>query len=364
VSLQALANGGSISAALASLRRARERGLRAPVVIFGYFNTFRAYGTERLATDARDAGADAVLCVDLPPESAAVELAGLPNVPLITPTTSMARMPAIAAGAPFIYCVSLLGVTGARAEIPAELPAYLERVKSALGPDRPPIVVGFGISSRHTYAQVSALADGVVVASAMLERMLKSGMELLEPSLSPSLQLTPCHPAGEEVAVARAFACELTARTGALPFPERSQHSAAAVPKAVATPVNRGAGWYGDFGGAYIPETLRFAVEELEAAFESARNDPSFWAELRSYDSYVGRPTPLHEAKGLSALGGARVWLKREDLAHTGAHKINNALGQALLAKRLGKRRIIAETGAGQHGVAGNAAVVDCQLCL
>src|SRR5687768_15386798 len=111
---------------------------------------------------------------------------------------------------------------------------------------------------------------------------------------------------------------------------------------------------FGDFGGRYIPETLVGAHEELERAYEEARRDPAFHAELADLQKhYVGRPTALYFAERLTRrAGGARIWLKREDLAHTGAHKINNALGQALLAKRLGKPRIIAETGAGQHGVA------------
>lgn len=111
---------------------------------------------------------------------------------------------------------------------------------------------------------------------------------------------------------------------------------------------------FGPYGGQYVPETLMPALIELEQAFMEARQDAAF---QRNYDrlmaSYVGRPTPLTHAQRLTEqLGGAQVYLKREDLAHTGAHKINNALGQALLAKRMGKRRIVAETGAGQHGVA------------
>jgi len=111
---------------------------------------------------------------------------------------------------------------------------------------------------------------------------------------------------------------------------------------------------FGEFGGRYIPETLVGAHEELERAYTEALADPSFAAELSDLQKhYVGRPTALYHAERLSRkAGGARIWLKREDLAHTGAHKINNALGQALLARRLGKPRIIAETGAGQHGVA------------
>src|SRR5438093_1022240 len=113
-------------------------------------------------------------------------------------------------------------------------------------------------------------------------------------------------------------------------------------------------GYFGEFGGRYVPETLVEPVEALERAYFEVRDDPAFGAELdRLLKHYVGRPTPMYEAARLTeAFGGARIFLKREDLTHTGAHKINNALGQALLAKRMGKGRIVAETGAGQHGVA------------
>jgi tryptophan synthase beta chain len=110
---------------------------------------------------------------------------------------------------------------------------------------------------------------------------------------------------------------------------------------------------FGPYGGQYVPETLMPALAELELAWIDARADPGFRAELeRLLHDYVGRPSPLYHAERLSAAAGHPIYLKREDLNHTGAHKINNALGQALLAKRMGKRRIIAETGAGQHGVA------------
>jgi len=110
---------------------------------------------------------------------------------------------------------------------------------------------------------------------------------------------------------------------------------------------------FGAFGGRYVPETLIPALDELEAAYEAASADPAFRHELSELlSTYVGRPSPLSEAPRFSELVGARVLLKREDLNHTGAHKINNTVGQVLLARRMGKRRIIAETGAGQHGVA------------
>ena len=117
-------------------------------------------------------------------------------------------------------------------------------------------------------------------------------------------------------------------------------------------PVNE-CGYYGEFGGAYIPEVLRKNIDELNAAFRRYVNDADFRNDFdRLLHDYVGRPTPLYYASRLSEKYGANIFLKREDLNHTGAHKINNAIGQALLAKRMGKKRIIAETGAGQHGVA------------
>lgn len=114
------------------------------------------------------------------------------------------------------------------------------------------------------------------------------------------------------------------------------------------------AGRFGPYGGRYVPETLMAALEELEAAYAQAKEDAAFQRELdRLLHQYAGRPTPLfHAARLTQKLGGAQIYLKREDLLHTGAHKINNCLGQGLLARRMGKRRIIAETGAGQHGVA------------
>ncbi|MBU0719312.1 MAG: tryptophan synthase subunit beta [Planctomycetota bacterium] len=126
-------------------------------------------------------------------------------------------------------------------------------------------------------------------------------------------------------------------------------------------------GRFGPFGGQYVPETLMLAVRQLEQAYAQAKNDPDYWAELHGYlADYVGRPSPLYFAKRLSdRLGGARIFLKREDLNHTGAHKINNTLGQAMLARRMGKPRIIAETGAGQHGVAtATAAAVFGMECV
>ena len=124
------------------------------------------------------------------------------------------------------------------------------------------------------------------------------------------------------------------------------------VPEVTRPPDDRGR--WGDFGGRFVAETLAAPLEELTLAFEDARHDPEFWAEYEALQRhFVGRPTPITELKRLSQkLGGARIALKREDLCHTGAHKINNTIGQCLLAKRMGKQKVVAETGAGQHGVA------------
>lgn len=129
-------------------------------------------------------------------------------------------------------------------------------------------------------------------------------------------------------------------------------------------------GYFGAYGGRFVPETLMPALDELTAAYHEALRDPAFQAALMHLQqTYTGRPTPVTYAKRLSEyLGGAQIYLKREDLAHTGAHKINNALGQALLAKRMGKQRVVAETGAGQHGVASATAAallgLDCHVYM
>lgn len=137
----------------------------------------------------------------------------------------------------------------------------------------------------------------------------------------------------------------LRADVGACTGPEDSK-------EAGAVPDERG--YFGPYGGRFVPETLMPALEKLEQAYKQAQNDAAFWSELDGLlRDYAGRPTPLFFARRLTAhFGGAKIYLKREDLAHTGAHKINNALGQGLLARRMGKSRLVAETGAGQHGVA------------
>jgi tryptophan synthase beta chain len=139
--------------------------------------------------------------------------------------------------------------------------------------------------------------------------------------------------------------------TTTTPSPQSGEMTNESVDTQLSTPAP---GYFGEFGGQFVPETLMVALRELEAEYEAAKNDDAFKAELSGLlRDFAGRPTPLYFAERLTEhFGGAKIFLKREDLLHTGAHKINNALGQALLARRMGKPRLIAETGAGQHGVA------------
>jgi len=312
---------------------ARSKGLTVPVVFMGYTNPFFSYGEEKLISDCKAAGIDGFIVVDSPPEASRSFLEGcakhgLSYIPLITPTTSEARLRLIDSVADsFVYCVSLLGVTGARNEISAELPSFIERVRKNVSK---PIAIGFGVSTREIKDRMAQLGEGVVVGSVFIQVMGAA-----EP--------------GKVAEAVEAKARYFTENTSTVTLPV-CPASPSAERSIVEEPTQ---GVFGRFGGRYVPETLMGALNELEEAYNKAKEDPSFLEEVRSFDSYVGRPTPLYHAKHLSeVVGGAQIWLKREDLAHTGAHKINNAIGQAVLARRMGKQRIIAETGAGQHGVA------------
>eukprot|EP00968_Pinguiococcus_pyrenoidosus_P018234 scaffold1876_cov257-Pinguiococcus_pyrenoidosus.AAC.2 len=354
------------------VREARSKGLTVPVVLMGYFNPFLAFGVDKLIEQAKEAGVDGLIIVDLPPEEDAqfiekCNAAGLSFVPLITPTSTDERVARLSASAgSFLYCVS---VTGAE-----ELPQAAKRVRprphhaflrcfplpdyrhhrrcwrdrrgpAGLRRARPQVhrqAAGGWLWHQDPragilrVAEVSQIADGVVVGSAIVNSV----------SLDKSL--------AENAAYLEEFCASL--KSG---VQERSEENVAGKSGPLSeadaeTLATYGDSHFGDFGGRYIPETLLRAHMELEAAYKEAMEDPAFKEEIDFYRrEFIGGPTPLYLAKRLTEkCGGARIWLKREELAHTGAHKINNAVGQALLAKRLGKKRIIAETGAGQHGVA------------
>jgi tryptophan synthase len=329
-----------INQCLDMVKKAREMGLTVPVVLMGYFNPFLQYGIEKLCEETKEAGADGFIVVDLPPQEG-LELNkaclkhGLSNVPLVAPTSSGKRIEALAnMASTFLYCVSVTGVTGAREELPEDLEEFITRVRSKTGL---PLAVGFGVSNSAMVQGIANIADGVVVGSQILKAMDSLGDDASTEQRASAIRDAIAH-----------LRTGVTQGAGA----KNQATKLGQIPEAWVEEAN--ASRFGNFGGQYIPETLSVAFEEIEKSYNELKDDPSFRAELDEYRrDFVGGPTPLHKADRLTELaGGATIWLKREDLAHTGAHKINNAIGQALLAKRIGKPRIIAETGAGQHGVA------------
>jgi len=328
---------------LSMVKAARDQGLTVPVVLMGYYNPFFQFGIDKMCQQTKDHGADGFIVVDLPPEEGA-QLAkscnkyGLSNIPLVAPTTTDQRIRHLAQTAStFIYCVSTTGVTGARSELPSSLGELIARVRRHTDL---PLAVGFGISDPKMVQCVANLADGVVVGSAIIKAIQKAG-----------------NTTSEHVAAVKRIVSDLSGgcRQGADASNQakilgRKPQNEVADEIAKLSLKSR----FGKFGGQFIPETLSEAFREIEEEYEKMKDDSNFLAELQEYrEDFVGGPTPLHKADRLTEIcNGATIWLKREDLAHTGAHKINNAIGQAILAKKIGKPRIIAETGAGQHGVA------------
>ena len=275
-----------------------------------------------------------------------------------------------------------MGVTGATGKLSSGLPELLDRVHKYSG--GVPAAVGFGVSTREHFLEVGSIAEGVVIGSQIVTTLANA-------------------PAGEGARRVETYCSEITGRkvgrhdvtedvleymdndrptqNGDNVINEHNQENGHGSTNGhvqvdgVIKPGQNGSGpglatqlealnmkngdtaaipsRFGEFGGQYVPESLMDCLAELEAGFNSAIDDPKFWKEFRSYYPYMGRPGHLHRAERLTHhAGGSSIWLKREDLNHTGSHKINNALGQILLARRLGKTQIIAETGAGQHGVA------------
>jgi len=367
---QALKNGVTVTSTLQMVRDARKKGLKAPVMLMGYYNPLLAYGEEKMLDDAKEAGVNGFIMVDLPPEEAVsfkrlCTKAGLSYIPLIAPATSESRMKTLCKIADsFIYVVSRMGVTGASGSMNAALPELLDRVhKYSNGV---PAAVGFGVSTRDHFESVGKIAEGVVIGSQIITTLAEA-------------------PAGEGAKKVEEYCAMITDRDGKKGTTrevgivetmdgakEPTDVHVDGVVKDEDTPDGPGLAdqlealntdepqnsnklpqRFGEFGGQYVPESLMDCLRELEEGFNEAKNDPKFWEEYRTYYPYMGRPGQLHLAERLSEhAGGANIWLKREDLNHTGSHKINNALGQILLARRLGKTEIIAETGAGQHGVA------------
>jgi tryptophan synthase len=259
-----------------------------------------------------------------------------------------------------------MGVTGATGTMNADLPNLLKRVKEYSG-DKP-TAVGFGVSTRDHFLSVAQIADGVVIGSQIITTLSEApagqGAKAVEEYCAqvcgrrnaPNGGLTrevgiveaidgAQEPNGDNVHV-DGIIRENGKEPGLVDQIEALNTDGPVDPAAI--PAR-----FGEFGGQYVPESLMDCLSELEEGFNQIKDDPAFWEEYRTYYPWMGRPGQLHIAERLTEhAGGANIWLKREDLNHTGSHKINNALGQILLARRLGKTEIIAETGAGQHGVA------------
>ncbi|CAO3643315.1 unnamed protein product [Cunninghamella echinulata] len=353
---ESLKHGTDITMCLQMVRDARKKGLTVPIVFMGYYNPVLAYGEERLVRDCKEAGVHGYILVDLPPEeshsfrSKCIQY-GLSFVPLIAPTTTEKRMALLAKVADsFIYVVSRMGVTGEQKTVNEELPNMIARIKKYTDVN---LAVGFGVSTREHFLQVGAHAEGVVIGSRIIN-LIRESLSSGNTNVAQVVEQYASEVTGRQVPT-------LSTTTGSVAAPELtdavSQGVVVEQQEQKADPIVRNfydlETRFGDFGGAYVPEALVDCLSQLERVFIDCKNDPEFRKEFESYYDYISRPSQLQFANRLTEdAGGARIWLKREDLNHTGSHKINNAVGQILLAKRLGKKRIIAETGAGQHGVA------------
>ncbi|KAH0365411.1 tryptophan synthase-like protein, partial [Aureobasidium melanogenum] len=368
---QALKNGVNIVSTIQMVKDARKRGLRAPVMLMGYYNPVLSYGEDKILKDCKAAGVNGFIMVDLPPEEAVrfrnhCSKIGLSYIPLIAPATSENRMKLLCKIADsFIYVVSRMGVTGATATVNTALPDLLERVHKYSGGVS--AAVGFGVSTREHYLSIGSMAEGVVIGSQIIQTLADApagqGAQAVEDYLDGITQrrdIIKAQPREggvfenevedgmpEEIHVDGVVKEEDTPNGPGLADQIEALNTDGPMDSS-AIPAR-----FGEFGGQYVPESLMDCLRELEDGFKAAINDEKFWEEYRSHYEWMGRPGHLHMAERLTEhAGGANIWLKREDLNHTGSHKINNALGQVLLARRLGKTEIIAETGAGQHGVA------------
>lgn len=334
----ALNNGMTVVKTLELVTKAREAGVTIPIILMGYYNPILQYDEEKFTKDARAAGANGCIVVDLPPEEAVKfrnlsAKADLSYIPLVAPSTTDERLTLLSKIADsFIYVVSRMGSTGASTSVSSNLDELITRVRKFS--KEIPLAVGFGISTREHYQTVGALAEGVVIGSKVVTYIGESEE-------------------GQRGEAAKKYAQEILANREVTPFTAVETDSYIRKEEDIVEEEHKFPSRFGDFGGQYVPEALHTCLAELEKAFEDAVADPAFWEEFRGLYQYIGRPSSFHRAERLTEhAGGAQIWLKREDLNHTGSHKINNALAQVLLAKRLGKKEIIAETGAGQHGVA------------
>ena len=306
----------------------------------------------------------------------------LSYIPLIAPATSPKRMEDLCKIADsFIYVVSRMGVTGATGKLAEGIQDLVDRVHELS--DGKPAAVGFGVSTRQHFLDVGSVAEGVVIGSQIVMTLANApagqGAQKVEEycseitgrkvgkhtvtngvkkTMDDEKEMTNWKTNGKQMLENGHGKYGEPVHVDDVIKPGLNDSGPGLATQLEALNMNGGEyaavpSRFGEFGGQYVPESLMDCLAELEAGFNKARADPKFWEEYRSYYPFMGRPGQLHMAERLTEhAGGANIWLKREDLNHTGSHKINNALGQILLARRLGKKQIIAETGAGQHGVA------------
>ncbi|CAG8673871.1 17313_t:CDS:10, partial [Acaulospora morrowiae] len=343
----ALEHNVDIPKCLSFVSQARSRGLKVPVIFMGYYNPILSYGEQKMVEDCKKVGVNGFIIVDLPPEESdnlreICARYGLSYVPLVAPSTTDSRIRHLSRiSDSFIYVVSRMGTTGFRSEVNNELPNLIARVRKYTNL---PLAVGFGVSTREHFELVASHAEGVVIGSKIV-KVLKEAekgkrAECVKVYASQVCGLSDRNHTKDGVYNDNDNEIANKNLSGGISNEDDSIHHSIS-------------SRFGEFGGQYVPEALVDCLTELEKAFVQAKEDPNFWEEFRSYYDYMGRESQLQFADRLTKdTGGAKIWLKREDLNHTGSHKINNAVGQVLLAKRIGKKRIIAETGAGQHGVA------------
>lgn len=338
----ALANGVNTSVCIDLVAKARAAGITVPIMLMGYYNPIMQFGEEKIIKAAYEAGANGFIVVDLPPEEAvgfrnSCTAENVSFIPLVAPSTTddrLAHLTTIADS--FIYVASRMGTTGARGTLEDDLPEYLAHLRQYTKDI--PLAVGFGISTKEHVDTVGKFADGAVIGSKII-----TSIEESEPNV------------GARTKAVKSYISEVVGGRKVTPLTVEEYKSvlATGTPSGLVNTESKAAAQFGEFGGQFVPEAMHDCLKELVKGFETACKSEEFWKEYRSYYPYMNRPSNFHEAPGLTKhAGGAKIWLKREDLNHTGSHKINNALGQCLLAMRLGKKKIIAETGAGQHGVA------------
>ncbi|KAJ5823008.1 Aldolase-type TIM barrel, partial [Penicillium robsamsonii] len=356
---KALENGVQISHILQMVRSSRKQGLAVPVLLVVYYSHVRtyAYGEQKLLRDCKAAGVDGLLIADIPPEDTVwfydlYKSKGLSYIPLATSSAPSAHLKMLCSIADSFVCIpAWMGASGTH-EKPYECVGDLLRRVHACIENSAPVAVEFGINARENFVNIACLAEAVVIGS-------------------PIISILGNAAPGTGAQKVKEYCLQIAGRTeDQILIPERKNQTTQALSS---TTIYRSYDGAGDtpeetdnatshrytnthlrtFSDQYVPGSLVEGITELENGFEAANVDPTFWAEINSYAAYANRSSSLHLAPRLTEYtGGARIWLKREDLNHTGSHKVNNALGQIVLARRLGKTSIIAETGAGQHGIA------------